>query len=297
MLNWTDNSVSATNFTVERTGQRPTVTTPSPFRSRSVKSRPVVRGPTPTRTAVAATAYSYRVKATNTVGSTVPNYPGLTVESAWTNTVTVPAIAQPPITAPANLVATIATATRVTLTWTDLSNNENNFAIWRSTNGGAFAQIGTLTRTLAQGSATGGTVTFNSNGVSVGNTYAYYVTAVKTSIPAGVSNPSNTVTVPFTVPAAPTSLVGQQVPANLLQTTVTLTWVDNALNETGFRVQRCQRTTNPNSCGTNGTWTNITPVLPADTDGLQRDPGRGRSTGPIASGRRTSSGTPRGPTS
>ena len=226
--------------------------------------------------AVPAVAYFYRVIASNTVGSTVAGYPSITVESectppalgcrGWSNTVPVPAIVQPPVIAPTNLTAAILTGpNRVQLTWTDASNNENNFAVWRSTNGGAFVQISTVNRSAAQSAATGGTVTLNTNGVSVGNTYAYYVTAVKTAAPAAVSSPSNTVTVPFTVPAAPTSLAGQQNPVNVLQTSVALTWIDNALNETGFRVQRCQRTGNPNSCGPNGTWTNINPVLPADT--------------------------------
>ncbi len=111
------------------------------------------------------------------------------------------------IAAPTNLSATIASATRINLSWTDSSSNENSFAVWRSVNGAAPTQVGTVTRTNAQSTATGGNVTFANTGLTAGNTYAYFVTAVRTAAIAGTSVPSNTVTVLFTVPAAPSGVV------------------------------------------------------------------------------------------
>ncbi|BCS53119.1 choice-of-anchor D domain-containing protein [Geobacter sp. SVR] len=92
--------------------------------------------------------------------------------------------------APTNLTAKITSTTGITLSWTDNSNNETSFAIWSSIDGGAFAQIGTVTRTGTGTTGTGGTVTFVHNGLTSGSTYAYYVTAVSAT---GASPPSNTV--------------------------------------------------------------------------------------------------------
>lgn len=46
--------------------------------------------------------------------------------------------------APSNLTATRASNTRINLAWTDNANNETGFRIERSTNGGAFVEIGTV---------------------------------------------------------------------------------------------------------------------------------------------------------
>ena len=175
-------------------------------------------------TAVAGTTYSYRVAAYNAAGS------------ATSNIVTV----GPPLPAvPTNLAAVInAGPLRITLTWIDASFNETSFAIWRSANGGAFAQIGTVARSAAESTATGGAVTFNNTTNLVpGTTYGYYVTAVNA---AGPSLPSNTVSVNFSVPAAPTNLAwaAVRITGNLFQDAATLTWTDNANNETGFQIQR-----------------------------------------------------------
>jgi hypothetical protein len=147
--------------------------------------------------------------------------------------------------APSNLTATINSTTQIALSWTDASNNETSFAIWRSVNGGAFSQIGSVNRSPGQSAATGGTVSFNNNGVTVGNSYTYYVTAVNAN---GASAASNSVTVNFRAPAAPSALRGSaaRIPGNPTQDRVTLNWTDNASNETGFTIQRAG---NPNFNG------------------------------------------------
>jgi len=158
-----------------------------------------------------------------TVKVASPN--GTSATKAFVITIGVPA-------APSNLTAVIASATQINLTWTDNSNNETSFSVWRSTNGGP-ASATTVARTPAQGTSTGGTVTFSDTTVVAGNSYAYYVTAVNA---AGASTPSATVTVLFSAPVAPTlASVTAVVSGN--NANVTVTWVDVA-NETTYTVQR-----------------------------------------------------------
>jgi hypothetical protein len=196
-------------------------------------------------TAQPNTTYSYRVIAYNLGGNSVPSNIA---------TVTTPA---PPVvgpTAPTNLAATLLfNPTRAQLSWRDNSNNENLFQVWRSVNGGAFTQIGTVNRSNNQRTSTGGTVTFTNFNLTNGSTYQYYVIAVNTAPnPDQSSAPSNTVSVTVTaptIPAAPTSLAGSAVrlpngnPNRPTQDMATLTWTDNAGNETGFQIQR---STSPN---------------------------------------------------
>jgi len=225
-LTWTDNSADETGFQVERAigaGAFGVIAT--------VGANVTAYSDT---TVVGGTTYSYRVLATGAGGN-----------SAYSNTATV---TTPSVMAPTNLTARLNSGpTRITLTWTDASNNENLFRVWRSVNGGAFAQIATINRFGSQITGTGGTVTYNNFNtgaapLAAGNTYSYYVTAVSNTV--GSSAPSNTASVSFTAPAAPTNLAGSavRITGNNFQDRVTLTWTDNANNETGFQIQRAQGT-------------------------------------------------------
>lgn len=241
-LSWTDGSLNETGFIIQRAADAGFTTGLVNF---GVGANVTAFSDT---TVAPATSYYYRVFATNLVGDTeiypAPSvgFPTMSADSGFSNTVTV-TVPLPGPNAPTNLVATInANPARVTLTWTDASNNETSFAVWRSANGGTFAQIGTVTRNPAQRAATGGTVTFVNNNTPTaplvpGNTYSYYVTAVNA---LGSSAPSNTVTVNFRVPAAPTGLTGSavRIAGNLFQDRATLNWTDNANNETGYQIQR-----------------------------------------------------------
>jgi hypothetical protein len=129
------------------------------------------------------------------------------------------------------------------LTWTDNSNNETSFAVWRSVNGAAATLIRTVNRNATQRVAIGGTVTFNNTGLVAGNTYAYYVTAINA---VGTSAPTATVTVAFARPLAPALLsvtAVRNAPVLTSTTdTVTLTWTD-VVNETTYTVQRATNAT------------------------------------------------------
>jgi len=153
-------------------------------------------------TATASTAYTYVVTAVNGDKSTVSN----------TLPVTTPAI---PLSAPSGLVGYLASTTSATLTWTDNSKIENSFVIYRKVNNGPFALLTTVTRTAAQATASGGTVSYTNTGLANGSTYAYYVVAAVTA-PAAVSAQSNTFTLTVGAPAAPSAVAVTNVVRNTL---------------------------------------------------------------------------------
>lgn len=172
-----------------------------------------------------------------TITSNDPNNQTLTIPMTGTGIALV---------APSNLAAVIRSATQARLTWIDNSNNETSFAVWRSVNGAPATQIATVNRTAAQRLATGGTVLYTNGGLSAGNTYVYYVTAVNAT---GGSPDSNLASLSFTVPDAPSNLSGTAVAVGT-RASVTLTWTDNSSNETGFTIQR--------SVNGGARWTNVT---------------------------------------
>ena len=174
-------------------------------------------------TAASGTTYRYRVVAYNAAGDST------------SNTVTVGGTPPAVPAVPTNLTAAITSATRIRLTWSDASTNETSFAVWRSVSGGQAVQIGSVARTSAQSSRTGTSVTFNDNAVTVGNSYSYYVTAVSA---AGASAASNTASISFTPPSAPTNLTATAVISGNQRDRVTLNWTDTSSTETGFTIQR-----------------------------------------------------------
>jgi subtilisin family serine protease len=139
-----------------------------------------------------------------------------------------PAIDPPPPVAsarpeaPANLTATPAGASAITLRWTDASSTEQGFRIERSADGANFAQVATITANAT---------TWTSSGLAPLTTYWYRVRAYN-ALPSHYSNVATGTT--LAPPAAPSNLAATPLSA----TSARLTWTDNASSELGFRVER-----------------------------------------------------------
>lgn len=139
---------------------------------------------------------------------------------------------QPPAAA-SGLTANATSQTAVDLAWSDNSANERNFFVQRSTNGGAYAQVGVVPAD---------TTAYSDTGLTANTTYAYRVVAGNDN---GMAAPSNvaTVTTPAnpqpTPPAPPTGLTAT---ANS-GTQVALGWTDNSGDETAFLIGRRTGTT------------------------------------------------------
>ena len=85
-----------------------------------------------------------------------------------------------------------------------------------------------------------GSVSYTDPSVAPGITYTYRVAAVNAAGPSAYSNTA-VVTVPQP-PAAPSNLAATAA-LKSGKVRVTLTWVDNATNETGFTIQRATNAT------------------------------------------------------
>lgn len=181
--------------------------------------------------------YFYNIYARNTVG-----------DSAWSNTVNettntgldpilpglipgwhdpgllIPLASAP--SAPTGLTAE-ADSTEISLTWTDVSN-ETGYKIERKTEGGAYAEVGSVGANVT---------TFSNIGLDPTTKYYYQVKAYNGIGSSGYSNEANATTgeaaPTVAVPGAPTGLEA----AALSGTEVSLTWEDNSDNETGFKIE------------------------------------------------------------
>ncbi|MDQ1352162.1 MAG: hypothetical protein QG657_2468, partial [Acidobacteriota bacterium] len=149
-LSWTDNSGDETSFKIERS------TDGSNFSEIASVGANVT---TYSNTGLtASTTYYYRVRAYNGGGY-----------SGYTNTANAatPACPTTPPTAPGNLAAT-ATQTSIKLTWTDNSNNEDGFRVYRGT---------TSTNLTLRATVGANVTTYTDTGLARRTTYYYKVCA------------------------------------------------------------------------------------------------------------------------
>jgi hypothetical protein len=180
VLTWTDNSPNNTSFTVQRANNVSFTTGLTTF-----TVGPDVATYTNTIGNTNQTFY-YRVFASNVVGDTVtPGFPVVTRNSGFTNIAPYPANA--PLvapTAPSNVVATAVRQgnnARVTLTWTDTSNNEAGFRIQRATD--AAFTFNVVTSTVGAGIQT-----FNTGNVARGTAFYFRVQAFNSADPSAWVN-------------------------------------------------------------------------------------------------------------
>lgn len=128
------------------------------------------------------------------------------------------------VSAPSGLGATAQSTSSIILGWTDNSVSEDGFIIERSSDGNGWSALATTAA-----NATG----FNDGGHSPNSTWFYRVRAFEGGDVSAWSNTASATT--FDVPpAAPTNLIADATSENQ----VNLNWVDQAGNETGYRVER-----------------------------------------------------------
>jgi len=134
--------------------------------------------------------------------------------------------------APSSLTAAAAVAptAQINLTWTDNSHNETGFQILRSSTGstGSFSALAT---TLAS------VTTYSDADLHPVNEYCYKVQAVAKSRIIGIS--STACAKPPTPPAASNASAAPQ------GSLVNITWTDNSVIESGFRIEVAPASTGP----------------------------------------------------
>jgi mono/diheme cytochrome c family protein len=135
----------------------------------------------------------------------------------------------PAPTAATALAGTAVSASRIDLTWVDNAGDETGFRLERAANSAFTSGLATFT-------VGANTVSYSDTTLSAGTTYFYRVFATNAAGDSTASNTGSATTLAaaVTVPAAPSSLAATASSASRID----LTWVDNAGNETGFRIQR-----------------------------------------------------------
>jgi len=124
----------------------------------------------------------------------------------------------------------------LTLTWNDNSITETAFVVQRTTNGATWTDIGTVQSPLGTPNIHGTRSSMST--VNINTAYLYRVVAQNT-VGYGAEFPTMTVqsvsdTLGVNPPAAPTTLTATLTTGSQ----ITLSWRDNATNETNFVIQR-----------------------------------------------------------
>ena len=165
---------------------------------------------------LAEKTYYYRVRSYNSYGySTYSNEINITTPQCG---------ALPNI--PSGLSVTLTAATESKLTWTDNSSNEDGFKIERKAEGETYKEIKSLPVN---------SIEYHNTGLLPNTIYYYRIRAYNSygysdySNEASITTPSETA-----LPEAPTGLSAAATSCN----DVTITWADNAINETNFILER-----------------------------------------------------------
>ena len=202
-LAWTDNVCSDDGFKIERSAD-----------GASFAEIATVPANVTTYTSIGltpATLYYFRVRAHTAAG-----------DSDYTNVAS--AMSGPPAPpAPSDLTAAAVSNSQINLAWVDNSTTEDDFRIYRSTNGVNFYWYYTVAANVT---------TYSDTGRAAATTYYYRVTALNTG---GESVPSNTASATtLGAPAAPSNLTATAVSS----TQINLSWTDNSSDEDGFKIYR-----------------------------------------------------------
>ena len=149
-----------------------------------------------------------------------------------------------PLVEPDNLVATAVSGTHINLTWNDNNGIETAYKIERRLSvGGTFVEIG---------ESSANSTSYSDTLALCETDYDYRVRAYR-STDNSYSDYSNVVSGKLLCPLVPPSALG--VNTVIGQKRLDLTWTDNSLDETEFRIQRL----------ISGTWTHIDSVTADET--------------------------------
>jgi titin len=198
-----DNATNETAYQIERSTDGVTFTQIGPVGANVTSYASI--------SLTADTTYIYRVRALE----------GTINHSDYSNLATATTLDPP--AAPSNLTATTVSPSRIDLAWTDNSTYEQGFRLERSTDGVNFAVLV---------SPAANATSYSNTSLSAGVTYSYRIRAYDSVNNSGYSNVASATTA--APPAAPTGLAATAVASSR----VNLTWVDNATNETGYKVER-----------------------------------------------------------
>ena len=201
-LTWTDNASAETSYKIERSTDGVNFT--------QIAILPANNTAYPNQNLPAGTTYHYRVRAA-----------GPAMQSPYSNVAT--ASTQPAPSAPSNLTATAVSSSRINLAWTDNATNEVGFKIERSFDGTNYSQVGVVganVQNFSHMNLTSSTLNF------------YRVRAYDGPNHSAFSNVTSATTQP--TPAAPSNVVATAVSSSQIN----LTWTDNAVGETGFKLER-----------------------------------------------------------
>ncbi|MBN1672629.1 MAG: fibronectin type III domain-containing protein [Kiritimatiellae bacterium] len=209
-LTWQDNSSNETAFKIERssTGSSGWVQIAGTGGNQTTY--------TDSGLAAAATYY-YRVRAGNAAGDS--SYSGIA-------SATTPDDIPPPPTAPSSLAASALSTSKIQLTWTDNSSNEDQFKVrWGTSSTSQDNEVFLAANTI----------TWTHSGLAADTTYYYKVRAQN----AGGESAYTAIVSAKTsadLPAAPDGLIATAVSASRID----LKWTDTSDNETGFKIDRRQ---------------------------------------------------------
>ncbi|MFH1414075.1 MAG: fibronectin type III domain-containing protein, partial [Candidatus Omnitrophota bacterium] len=214
-LTWTINSSDETGFSIERHHD-------NPGPSSVIPDNIITVGPnvtTYTESGLAAgKTYWYRVRAVR--NGTYSSYSNNANAKTPDNT----------LIAPSNLVATAGYAA-IALAWNDNSNDETSFSINRYlSDPDSFSPQPSPDKTIPVGA---NIKTYSDTGLTAGKTYWYKVRAVRSGTYSNYSNTASAKVLAYP-PIAPSVLKVTAVSA----TTISLEWIDNSFDETGFEIQR-----------------------------------------------------------
>jgi Fibronectin type III domain len=143
---------------------------------------------------------------------------------------------------PSGLVASTVSESAIDLVWVDNASDEDGFFVERSN-----SQSGTFSRIAA---LRANSTSYRNSGLGASTQYFYRVAAHNSTGTSPYVGPvSATTAAPSVVPpAAPSGLGASATSVN----SITLTWIDNSNNETGFKIERAASAT--------GTFTQISQV-------------------------------------